>query len=77
MSGILRSFHRTIVKVNHNAVKTNNLRYLRYGPVEASMSASVRLSGARPSYRIGVAATREETQSRINDNILSQRSRPA
>lgn len=34
------------------------------------MPASVRLSGARPSYRIGVAATREETQSRINDNIL-------
>lgn len=34
------------------------------------MSASVKLSGARPSYKIGVAVTRAETQSRMNDDIL-------
>ena len=31
--------------------------YVKNGPVELSRSAAVRLSGARPSHRIGVATT--------------------
>lgn len=81
---VIREWHSAFLsphysKGYHNPVKANNLRYLRYGPVEALMSASVKLSGARPSYRIGVAVARAETQSRIDDNILEtakQRSPP-